>query len=201
MHDISRSLHPQHPVWPGDSPFQLELTARIAEGSSVNIMQLRSSTHLGTHVDAPFHYDDQGVRLGEVALEHFIGEACVIHALNSPAVGAEAIAAYDSLPARVLFFTGQAAQWQDFPEGFCPLSPELIHALAAKGVRVVGTDSPSVDAFSSKDLPVHRACAETGLLIIEGLNLQGIAEGRYQLVCLPLSLPEADASPARAILL
>lgn len=201
MRDISRRLHAGHPNWPGDTPLNLTQTAAIADGDSVNVMTLTTSTHCGTHIDAPYHYDAAGKRLGEIPLELLIGEAQVIHVTAGSSVTPDVLEEADSLPERVLFYTGQIPSWQQFPEGFTPLTAELIHALSKRGVKLVGTDSPSVDAFSSKDLPVHRACTATGLIIVEGLNLHEVAEGRYQLVCLPLSLPEADASPVRAILL
>ena len=72
--------------------------------------------------------------------------------------------------------------------------------MAERGVRLIGTDAPSVDPLTSKDLPAHRACAAHDLTIVEGLALARVAPGRYELICLPLSLPEADASPARALL-
>ena len=100
----------------------------------------------------------------------------------------------------MLFFTGEPSHWDVFPEAFAPLTPELIHALADRGVKLVGTDAPSVDAFTSKDLPTHKACLERGVWILEGLNLQGVAPGVFELICLPLNLPDADASPVRAVL-
>lgn len=198
MFDITRALSPGHPNWPGDTPFSLELVADIAEGSSVNVMALATSTHTGTHLDAPFHYSAEGGRLGAVLLERLLGPAQVIDARAG--VTPKLLGPFPTLPGRVLFFTGEPGRWEVFPEDFAPLTPELVHALADRGVRLVGTDAPSVDALTSKDLPSHRACLERDVLILEGLNLQGVREGVYDLVCLPLNLPDADASPVRAIL-
>ena len=200
MIDITRALKTKSPTWPGDTDFKLKDTANMRDGSPVNIMAMKTTTHVGTHLDAPYHYQNEGDRLGAVPLELLVGDAQVLHALAYDAIPAETITHFDRLPERILFFTGQPERWAEFPEDFTALTPDLIHALSERGVKVVGTDSPSVDKFSSKDLPVHRACAETGMYIIEGLSLQGVDEGRYQLLCLPLNLPEADASPVRAIL-
>lgn len=199
MRDITRVIRVGHPNWPGDTPFELTETSKIREGDSVNVMRLTTSNHMGTHLDAPYHYDDDGARLSGVPLELLVGEAHVVHAAGEGALEPDVLPE-GALAERVLFFTGQSAHWEAFPE-FRPLTPALIHALADRGVRLLGTDSPSVDAFSSKDLPVHRACAQTGIIIVEGLNLTGVREGRHQLVCLPLNMPDADASPVRAILL
>ncbi len=200
MKDITRVLHPGHPVWPGDTTFALEQSATLGEGSSVNIMKLTSTTHLGTHVDAPFHYLADGPRLAAVPLELLVGEAEVIDARGYHPVSPDVLAGHGALPERVLFYTGQPERWEAFPEDFAPLSPELVDALAARGVRLVGTDAPSMDAFASKELPVHAAFARHDMIIIEGLNLAHVALGRFELICLPLSLPHADASPVRAVL-
>ena len=196
MHDLTRALTAGHPNWPGDAPFRLELTADMTQGSSVNIMQLSTSTHSGTHLDAPFHYG--GEKLGSVDLATLIGPARVMDARAGVSLGL--LEPFPTLPARVLFFTGEPAHWEVFPETFTPLTLELIHALADRGVKLVGTDAPSVDAFTSKDLPTHKACLERGVWILEGLTLQGVTPGEYELVCLPLNLPDADASPVRAVL-
>ena len=198
VHDLTRALTPGHPNWPGDTPLSFELVADIMQGSAVNVMKVSTSTHCGTHLDAPFHYSCNGGRLGSIALETLVGPAQVIDARRS--VTPELLEPFSGLPERVLLYTGERAHWEVFPEGFTPLTPELIHALADRGVKLVGTDAPSVDTLTSKDLPSHMACLERGVLILEGLNLAGVAEGTYELICLPLNLPEADASPVRAIL-
>ncbi len=198
MIDITRALAAGHPNWPGDTPFKLDLVADIREGSAVNVMALSTSTHAGTHLDAPFHYSVTGGRLGSVALELLIGRALVIDARAD--VSSKLLEPFPTPPERVLLYTGEPARWDVFPETFSPLTPELIHALADRGVKLVGTDAPSVDALTSKDLPAHKACLERGVLILEGLNLHGVEAGDYELICLPLNLPDADAAPVRAVL-
>jgi arylformamidase len=200
MIDITRALVSGHPVWPGDDPFEIKPTGRIAEGDLVNTTTITLPVHLGTHVDAPYHYAQEGAPLGAVPLERWCGEAVVIDACAAAEAVTPAVLDGLELPARVLFYTGQPAHWQAFPEDFTPLTTELIAALAQRGVKVVGTDSPSVDALGSNSLPVHQACFDYDLLIIEGLNLAEVKPGRYRLFCLPLHLPEADGAPARAVL-
>jgi arylformamidase len=207
--DVTRALATGHPTWPGDPPLRLEPSARIADGAAVNVHALHTSLHIGTHVDAPWHYDDAGSRLGGVDLQRLLGEALLLDVSDGDgAVTAAqleaALADVDErrrLPPRVLLYTGEADDWgTTFPVGFRSLHPSVIAALAERGVRLVGTDAPSVDALDSKDLPAHRACAAHDLTIVEGLRLARVAPGRYELICLPLSLPDADGSPVRALL-
>jgi len=207
--DATRALAPGHPNWPGDVPLTLEASSRIADGAVVNVGALRTSLHAGTHLDAPWHYDDRGVRLAGVDLHRLIGEALLLDVSGgddavSVAQLEAALADVEGaapLPPRVLLHTGEADDWgTSFPLGYRPLEPAAIAWLASRGVRLVGTDAPSVDALTSKDLPAHRACAAHDVTIVEGLALARIAPGRYELLCLPLSLPDADASPVRALL-
>jgi arylformamidase len=200
MIDITRTLHSGHPNWPGDTPYSLTETSRITQGSTVNLMKLETSTHGGTHLDAPYHYDPEGATLESIALELLLGEALIVHTPKVPQVSVEHLSLPKSLPKRLLFFTGQPERWQTFPESITAFTPDLVHTLADRGVQLIGTDAPSVDSLASKTLPAHRACGERGITILESLNLQGVAAGRYHLICLPLSLAGADASPARAVL-
>jgi arylformamidase len=200
MIDITRVLYDGHPNWPGDVALKLSVTALMKDGSSANIMNMATSMHCGTHIDAPYHYLLDGARLESITLDTLVGPCLVIHAKQSEPLGVGVIEGFTTLPERVLFYTGQPERWNEFPRDFTPLSIELVEALAAKGVKLVGTDCPSVDHFSSKDLPVHNAFGRTGLYILEGLNLTQVPAGKHELTCLPLSIPYADGSPVRAIL-
>lgn len=198
MIDITRELGEGHPVWPGDSAFALDQVSSIAEGSAANVLRLTTTTHLGTHVDAPWHYATSGGRLASVGLDLLVGEALVVDARGDGDV-AETVLPEPPLPPRVLLYSGQPERWNAFP-AFRSLTPGLIAELARHGVRLVGTDAPSVDPVDSKDLPAHAACFRAGLTIVEGLELSRVTPGRYRLICLPLRMPHADASPVRAVL-
>lgn len=198
--DISRALTPGHPNWPGDAPFALSPGARIAAGSSVNTGVLSTSTHTGTHVDAPWHYDGAGARLHEIPLEVWVGEALLLDVSGAGGeLGPELLPA--TLPPRLLLHSGQPAHWAEFPRTFATLSPALVREAARRGVRLIGVDTPSVDPLESKTLAAHHACRAAGVHILEGLNLSAAPPGRHTLVCLPLPLFGADGAPARAVLL
>lgn len=199
--DISRALTLGHPNWPGDAPYSLNTGAAIQNGDSVNTSVLSTSTHTGTHVDAPWHYDDQAARLHQVPLEHYLGRCHVISVpANLPFVPASLLEQFETLPARILLNTGQPTHWESFPEDFTAISPEFIEAAAQKGVQLLGTDAPSVDPLTSKTLEAHKACLANNILILEGLNLSQVTDGEYELIALPLPLHDADASPVRAVL-
>ena len=101
---------------------------------------------------------------------------------------------------RVLLATGTYPDPDRFNEDFAALSPELVDHLHAEGVRLIGIDTPSVDPFASKELPSHRRFLAHDMAILEGLVLDGVSEGMYELIALPLRLTGFDASPVRAVL-
>ena len=101
---------------------------------------------------------------------------------------------------RVLLRTGCAPDRTVFPDPLTCLTPELVDFLAERGVVLIGIDSPSVDRFDSKDLPSHHALARHGIANLEGLALDGVPAGRYELIALPLKLRGRDGSPVRAVL-
>lgn len=198
--DISRALTPAHPNWPGDAPFRVQPGARIASGDSVNTGELCTSTHTGTHVDAPWHYDDMGDRLEAVPLDVYVGPCLVVTVPGEGLVTPVLADLPQDLPHRLLLNTGQPAHWESFPEDFRALSPAFVREAARRGVRLIGTDAPSVDPLTSKTLDAHHACRQTGIFILEGLNLSAVQDGNYELICLPLPLVGVDGAPARAIL-
>jgi arylformamidase len=198
--DVSRRLPSGHPVWPGDTPFRLEPTSRLSEGATVNLSRLSGTTHLGSHLDAPLHYDDDGGAIESVPLTVLIGPGVVldVRAGAGPIEAAELPAG--PLPGRVLLRTGQPDAWEAFPTRIRPLSTGAVARLAEAGVALIGTDAPSVDALDSADLPAHHACGRVGLAIVEGLALEAAPAGACDVMILPLPLIGVDAAPVRAVL-
>lgn len=101
---------------------------------------------------------------------------------------------------RLLIKTGSWGDPDVFPEEIVYLRPDVAPLLARKGVRLVGVEPPSVDPLASKELPAHHALTENGVHILEGILLDGIQPGDYELIALPLALRDADGSPVRAVL-
>lgn len=200
--DISAPLHTATPVYPGDTPFSQRWTATIGTQCPVNVSAMELSPHVGTHADAPLHYDNQGQAMGEVDLAPFIGPCRVIHALNcGPLIQWQHIAhaITDDLPARVLVRTDAQAptQWTTDFSGF---APSTIERLADLGVQLIGLDTPSIDPFDTHGLASHMLVRARNLRILESLVLDAVPEGDYELIALPLKLMQGDASPVRAVL-
>ena len=199
--DISPAIGPDTPVFPGDEPYSQRWTARIGPGCPVNLCAITLSPHAGAHADAPLHYADDAPAIAAVDLAPFLGPCRVIHAVGcGPLVRPEHVAhALAGLPPRVLVRTCERAptRWSD---DFSAYAPETIELLAARGVRLVGIDSQSVDPASSKTLDSHHRLRDHDLRVLENLVLDDVPEGDYELIALPLKLAQACASPVRAIL-
>ncbi len=200
IRDISQVLRPNLPVWPGDTAFSLKRTWELSDEMPVNVSALGLSTHSGAHADAPLHYDRQGVDIAEVSLDPYVGECLVVDARQSVgAIKTDDLPDLDGIQ-RVLFRTFEHFPHDAWVDNFTAISDETIRFMAANGVKLVGTDAPSIDPQNSKTMDAHHAVRDADMRILEGLVLDDIAPGRYELIALPLAIAGADASPVRAIL-
>lgn len=87
-----------------------------------------------------------------------------------------------------------------FSREYVSLSLQAARLCVAQGLGLVGIDYISVDRFEDDSLPVHRMLLDNDVIILEGLDLVSVPAGRYQLICLPLKIEDAEASPVRAVL-
>jgi len=201
LYDLSPTIRPETPVWPGDTAFQTRLSWSIAEGASVNLSAITTTPHLGSHADAPFHTEPRGDGIAAMPLAPYLGPCRVVRVPPQPLIEPRHVEGIDlASPGRLLFKSESVRDRKVFPERFTALSPELANLLAEKGVLLVGMDTPSVDPFDSKTLDAHHALFRGGVAILEGLVLDGVPEGIYELIALPLRMAGLDASPVRAVL-
>lgn len=202
IHDITQPVRPGIPVWPGDTDYAETRNWAIGPQCPVNVSRLTLSTHTGTHADAPLHYDAGGAAIGDVDLLPYLGPALVLHIPPGLPV-IEPAHLLHRVPAgtvRLLLRTYGTFPHGAWDSGFTALDAATIDGLAARGVRLIGVDAPSLDPETSKTMDAHRAVYRHGMAILEGLVLDAVPEGVFELIALPLRLATADASPVRAIL-
>lgn len=203
--DITVPLITEMPMWPGSKGIRITPTKSMDEGDSDNVSRLDCNLHTGTHIDAPRHFLQNGTTVEKLPLEVFVGPSYVAH-LPDP----EDITAGDlddlNLPSgieRLLLRTRNselwAAQITEFRKDFVALTYDAAQWIVDKGIRLIGVDYLSVQRFSD-DARTHQILLGTGTVALEGLNLSNVKSGFYELICLPLKLVGAEASPVRAIL-
>jgi arylformamidase len=200
--DISIAMGARTPEWPGDQPFSCGWTMRIAMGGSVNLSAITTSPHVGTHADAPLHVRDGRPASHELPLSPFAGPAyvCSVDA-SLDSVGLDDLVLLpDGRVERLLLRTQCSVAGGRFPERWPILSVAAVHALVDRGLRLLGVDTPSVDALDSKTLDVHHALFDAGAFNLENLDLRSVQDGEYELFAYPLLLEGLDAAPVRAVL-
>jgi arylformamidase len=200
--DISPPVHASSPVFPGDTAYSQEWTAQLAPGCPVNVSRITLSPHLGAHADAPLHYDNEGRAIGDVSLDAYIGPCRVIHAIGCGALieWHHIEHALQDLPARVLVRTYERMPIDTWDPNLTAYAPATIERLAARGVKLIGIDTASIDPAASKTLDSHQVIRRLDIRVLENLVLDDVPEGDYELLALPLKLTTADASPVRAVL-
>jgi len=201
IYDLSPSISPALAVWPGDTAVSREVLCDMADGANITLSTLHSTVHAGAHADGPNHYGVDAPAIDQRSLDYYLGPAQVIQIDAAPGtrIGIDALPRDVEAP-RVLIATGTYPDPTSFREDFAALDPQLVDYLHERGVCLIGIDTPSVDLFDSKDLPAHRRFLANDMAILEGLMLDGVEEGVYELIALPLKLEGFDGSPVRAIL-
>jgi len=194
--DLTRSLSPETMVFPGDP--SVRFSTIDAEGATITSLSLCS--HSGTHIDAPRHYCTDGAGIDKVPLMHLVGRCRVIDLRGAgDEISAADLEERICGATRVLIrtrFSGETAFDQHYPA----LSSGAATLLCREKVVCIGIDTPSVERFTG-DGSVHRLLLGDGVAIIELLDLEGVAEGEYWLMALPLPLKGLDGAPARVVLL
>ena len=205
--DISLTISPNLPVWPGDPPIELEQVESMDRGAHANVSRMRAGVHIGTHVDAPHHFLNDGRTVEQLPLDVLTGP-CYVTQLPD---GVEAITAEVldgiSLPAdamRILFGTSNSRLWargeKEFHENFVAVTEDGADWLVQRGIQLVGVDYLSVAPYGDS-VPTHKVVLQAGVVVVEGLDLSAVPRGFYDLYCLPLKLLGSDGAPARAILI
>ncbi len=202
IYDISVPLSPELPAFPGDPRVEIEPVSRIAGGDAANVSRLSISTHSGTHIDPPRHFDDRGIAADGLPLSLLVGDAFLADVTGTKVIGqAELVRLPLAGVERLLLKTGNSLLWgrQEFVADFAHLAPDGARYLVNMGIRLIGMDYLSIEKIEG-DWEVHRFLLDSGVVILEGLNLDGISEGGYELICLPLKIAGGDGAPARALL-
>lgn len=186
IYDVTHTINSSLPVYPGDPGFSREVLKSLDRGDPYTLSALHLSAHTGTHLDAPAHFIRGGRSVHEIPIERLIMVVALID--SGMVVGPGDLLSHSSLAEGVIFRTGSLMG---------SISESAARACVDLKLKLVGTDALSVD---SSDDAVHRTLLSNDILILEGLRLEGVPSGIYTLLCMPLKIEGAEASPVRAIL-
>ncbi len=206
IYDITLTISPDMPVWPGDPAVALEQVESMDNGAEYNMTRLAMSVHAGTHVDAPHHFLNDRRTVESLPLEVLTGPCYVLQLPDDVDEITAEVLERTPLPdgaERLLFGTRNSRWWaqgvNEFQTDFVAISEDGVRWLVERGVKLVGVDYLSVAPYH-QSVPTHRVLLEAGVVALEGVNLSQVPRGFYELCCLPLKLAGSDGAPARAIL-
>ena len=207
--DLTLTVSENIPTFPG-SPQPSFVQDKNIKNDGYNSELLFLSSHTGTHLDAPYHFQEKGEKIQEISLKRLVSSAILV---KSRKKGDQPITKTDiqkfekkhgKIPSdsSIVFWTG----WQKMikNDSYFIRNPGLSTAaakyLVSKKINLVGTDSPSIDLGKDKRFPVHHIFSKNNVLIVENLtNLEKIRSSKFHFVVLPLKLKGATGSPVRAI--
>jgi arylformamidase len=211
VYDVSVPMHRDMVVWPGDPEFRFDLDSAITKGDRSNVSILSCSTHCGTHVDAPFHFLQDGATLDQIAPDHLVGCCRVVEVMCDGDITREHLekALHNGdireEDERLLFKTRNSSrnlmQSQEFHKDYCAVAPSAAEWLVQRKVKTVGVDYLSVERFHPEIPRTHPILLGNNVFVIEGLNLAQVPAGQYLLSCGAWNILGADGSPARVFLL
>ena len=204
--DLSHPISAEMPLWPGTpAPEISDLHTIGRDGFGERWLQL--SSHTGTHLDAPAHIVEGAATLDRMPVDAFIGKGTVLDVTQSQreTITLETLLEFRAQIGQaefLLLHTGWSRFWgrDEYNRDYPALSAETAEWLAGAGLKGVGIDAPSFDAWDSEALPVHRRLLGAGLLLIENLTaLDQLADSVFLLSVLPLNIAAAEACPVRAV--
>ncbi len=203
--DISLTLGTEAAPYPGDTLFARTVENHLSRGDAYTRSGICLSSHSGTHIDTPSHFSPRGATLDDLDVSKFILPAVVFSVQGTSEVAPGDFSADHIFPGdAVLFRTDDSEQGITssgvFTEAYVSLSREAAAVCVERRAALVGIDSLSVDGYHDESCPTHLELLGNNVLILENVNLRDIVPGRYVLICLPLKIPEGEASPVRAVL-
>ena len=203
IHDVTLTISENLITWPSDPTVSIRKTRLISQGNSCNVSELKFGSHCGTHIDAPYHFEENGIKIDQIPLDYLIGNATVFEIKNKEKIDLEDIKPLKlKNKKRVIFKTINSAYWKlpEFKKDFVYITKEAAQHLVDRCVKVVGIDYLSIEKFGNKPADTHHIFLRNGVVLIEGLDLGNVKEGDYELIALPLKIKDGDGSPARVIL-
>jgi len=202
--DLTAAITPDTVVFPGDPIFSTKQICSISDESFFNLSEMCFGNHTGTHIDFPAHVKKGGKVSNDYSIGELIGDGLIVDVPeNMDSISRSLIMSQPILKNDFVFFktrNSSLSKQGEFIEKFVYIEPDAARALLEKKVKIVGMDYISVDDFSSEELPVHNILLSNDVLIVENVELKGVAPGRGKFFVMPLNIPGMDGLPARVVM-
>ena len=203
LYDITLTISESTITWPRDPKVSIQKTRLISKGNSCNVSELKFGSHCGTHIDAQYHFEENGIKIDQIPLDYLIGDVTVFNIKNKEKIDLEDIKSLKlNNINRVIFKTINSTYWKlpEFKSDFVYLTKEAARYLVDSSIKLVGIDYLSIEKYGNKGADTHHTLLKNGIVVIEGLDLSEVEAGNYELIALPLKIKDCDGSPARVIL-
>lgn len=206
--DLTNEVKTYMPVWP-TAPLPEIKPVGIVSRDAYNVETISALSHTGTHIDAPYHFDEKGETVDKIDLKTLVGEGYCItvkaddkHEVPLSEVKGKWKSEYDGKI--ILINTGwskKRAFTKEWLYEFPGLSMETAQFLFDHKVKLVGIDTLGLDPYVHEGFDVHHYLLKKGVVFIEDLcNLDALTEGKkYLISALPLKLYEGSGSMARVV--
>jgi arylformamidase len=211
VHDLTALLQTHMPVWP-TAPLPSFEPAGIVARDGYSIERVSCTSHTGTHMDAPYHFLEDGTTVDRIPADHLVGRAVVLDVrdeVDGTVIRSNALESHwpkQGRPEIVLLRTDwshKRAPTKEYLYDFPGIDPKGAEWLARQSVKGVGTDCLGIDPFSNSNFEAHKVLLRKGIWILEALDhLDQLAEGReYTLVAAPLKIAGGSGAMARVLAL
>ncbi len=203
--DISHTLSSNLPHWPANSQDpKIKKVLSVKRGDTNNLTWLGTDIHIGTHIDAPYHFIENGKKIDQLNLENLIGPCYVLDTKDAKTIDRKLLESHSAPKntSRILFKTSNAKLWEDkeFHKDFVALSADAAQWIVDNKIVLAGIDYLSIQPFEQPGNETHIILLKNDIIIIEGLDLRNASEGIYELIALPIKISDSEGGPVRAIL-
>lgn len=202
--DISIPITKDIPHWPTDKPPVIKKVSSFENGDAVSVTHISMNAHTGTHIDAPSHFIPDGKAIDELDTEKFIGTCFVCDTGDVDVIDSETLEKCSITKAtkRILFKTKNKGLWnqKEFYKDYIALSLDGAEWIVSNGIELVGIDYLSIEPFGENMGEIHKILLSSEVVILEGLNLERVESGIYELIMLPIRIEGSDGAPARVLL-
>jgi len=202
-YDLTAEITSNLVVFPGDPNYSIEKISSLEDGQKFNLSHMHLGNHTGTHIDFPAHTIVNGKTSSDYSIEYLIGTGIIINVpASEKSITATLIANQPIMKDDIVFFkttNSKKSKQLAFTNEYVYIEPDAARGLLQKGVKIVGIDYISVDHCNDENLTTHNILLSKDVLIVEGLELNHIPEGRYEIFIIPLNIPFMDGLPTRVI--